>query len=393
MFLSTDVEKKVAALITPLSTHHFFVALLLVILITKGQSQQQATLFMIDASAAPESNSNLQYHLCGLGTRELVSHTTLQLSGGVHHLHEGSFCLLQNLENFTIQGQQTQPKTVIYCESETDMRRGIAFFNISSLHLSHFDIVNCGREIPSGLPGHVNNTFGYLGPLQKAVVIITHSTSILVENVSVDRCLGFAVLLINPLGNTVIEGLSVTGTTSLALPECTQPLGRSDMLCSGSGLVVIFSDTNITEHVVNITGNNHTFLFIRNCSFINNTNWIPIKPALETFNIFRVAFDTKPILTVGGLSFVLYTGQRSYFVDVKVSDTSILSNTGNTANIGILHYNTIKTSKTQLERLDVSENKVHGADDTGSGGGAGLLITLLLFFDSLNSFPQSQEDL
>ena len=97
--LSTGVKKKVATLMNPLPAHAVCIALLLFIplLITKGQSQQQATLFMIDASAAPESNSSLQYYLCGLGTRELVSHTTLQLSGGVHYLHEGSFCLLQNL--------------------------------------------------------------------------------------------------------------------------------------------------------------------------------------------------------------------------------------------------------------------------------------------------------
>ena len=44
----------------------------------------------------------LQHHLCGLGTRELVSDTILQLSGGVHDLKEGPFCLLQKHENITI---------------------------------------------------------------------------------------------------------------------------------------------------------------------------------------------------------------------------------------------------------------------------------------------------
>ena len=162
--------------------------------------RRHTTVLTIDASAAPETNSSLQYHLCGLGNRELDSDTTLQLSGGVHHLEEGSFCLLQDLENITIQGQQIQPRTVIYCHSETEMRRGIAFFNISSLHLSHLKIINCGREVPTGLPGHVNNTFAYLGSLQKAVMIITHPINVIVESVRFDRCLGFAMLFINPLG-------------------------------------------------------------------------------------------------------------------------------------------------------------------------------------------------
>ena len=149
------------------------------------------------------------------------------------------------------------------------MRREIAFFNISSLHLSHFDIVNCGREIPSGLPGHINHTFAYLGPLQKAVFIVTHSTNITLEYVSVDRCLGFAALLINPWGRTAIGEFSVLATTSLSLLECKQALERSDMMCSGSGLVVLFSDTNITEQVVDVSGNYKAFLSITNCSFIN----------------------------------------------------------------------------------------------------------------------------
>ena len=391
--LSRCVDKKVATSMNPLSAYTFFTALLLFVrlLITKGQSQQQATLFMIDASAAPESNSSLQYHLCGLGTRELVSHTTLQLSGGVHHLHEGSFCLLQNLENFTIQGQQTHPKTVIYCQSETDMRRGIAFFNISSLHLSHFDIVNCGREIPSGLPGHVNNTFAYLGPLQKAVLIVTHSTNITIEYVSVDRCLGFAFFLINPQGKTSIEEFSVLATTSLGLLECKEALKRSDMMCSGSGLVVIFSDTNITEQVVDVTDNYKAFLSITKCSFNNNTNWIPVNRLIQLFTSLRVAFETRRILMTGGLSIVVYTGQKGYLVDVKVSDTSILLNTGNIANFGILHYNTIQTCRAQLERLVVSENRVLGVRETSSG--AGLFIALILFFDSLNSVAQYQGDI
>ena len=52
----------------------------------------------LDASAAPDSNTSLQHHV---GTRELVSDTILQLSGGVPH-HGSSFCLLQKLENITI---------------------------------------------------------------------------------------------------------------------------------------------------------------------------------------------------------------------------------------------------------------------------------------------------
>ena len=101
------------------------------LLITKAYSQQPIIL-NIDVDSDQDSNSSLQYYLCGTGIQELVSDTTVQLSRGVHHLEEDSFCLLQNLENISIQGQQeTQPcrRTVIYYRSENETRRGIAFFN------------------------------------------------------------------------------------------------------------------------------------------------------------------------------------------------------------------------------------------------------------------------
>ena len=318
-------------------------------------TENTKTLLSIDASASPDSNTSLQHHVCGLGTRELVSDTILQLSGGVHHLKEGSFCLLQNLENITIQGQQTQPRTEIYCQSETELRRGIAFFNISSLRLSHLQIINSGREVPSGLPGHVNSTFAYLGPLQKAVVIITHSTNIAVENVSIDRCFGFGMLFINPLWHTTIQNLSVSGTNSQSLSGCTHLLERSDMLCSGSGVVFIFSDTDITQRLVEY-GNNcaAAFLSIVTCSFFNNTNMLPTDPLLDLLHTVTGGYSTQRILLTGGFSIAVYMGQRSYIVNTTIINTTIISNTGNLANFIVLSYNTIRTCKTQGEAQDYS---------------------------------------
>ena len=385
-FYATGIGKRVAILSYPLSAP-FLTLLFISLLFTKACAQEQATLLVIDANATPQNNSSLQYHLCGPGNGELDSDTTLQLSGGVHLLEEGPFCLLQNLKNFIIEGQATQPRTVIHCRSETEMRRGIAFFNISGFHLSHLQIVNCGREIPSGLPGHVNNTFVYLGPLQKAVIIISHSTNITTESFDVYECLGFGLLFINPLGYTVIRKVSVSETTSQRLSNCTKPLERNDTLCGGSGVVVIFSDTNITEQLVE---NDKVFLSIMNCSFVNNTNLMPANSVLELLNIIIVAYDTQPILMTGGLSFVVYTGQRGYFVDVDISDTSVLSNTGNVGNFAVLHYNTIHKSTTKLERMILSDNKVFGVVETRRGGG--IMILVILFFDSLNSLPQFQRN-
>ena len=383
LWISTYARSKV----TTFTEQLFFI--LLVSFLLSILPQLNATLLIVDASAAPETNSSLQYHLCGLGNRELDSDTTLQLSGGVHHLEEGSFCVLQNLENFTIQGQQTQPRTVIYCHSETEMRRGIAFFNISSLQLSHLEIINCGREVPTGLPGHVNSTFAYLGPLQKAVMITTHSTDITVKSVSFDTCVGFAVLFINPLGETVISNVSVTGTNNPGISECTEPLERRDMLCSGSGVVFIFNDTDITQNMVKLRNHYAVSLSLINCTFFNNTNLLPTYPLLDLLHAVTSGYSTQPLLLTGGFSLAVYIGQRNFFVDAKLTNTNFLSNTGNLANLIVVHYNTIRMSKIRLDGVMVRDNIAVG--NTGRGGG--LLIVGALFLDSLNSFPHYPDDI
>ena len=358
------------------------------LLFTNAHAKQHATVLMIDASAAPETNSSLQYHLCGLGNRELDSDTTLQLSGGVHHIEEGSFCLLQNLKNITIRGQQTQPRTVIYCHSETEMRRGIAFFNISSLQLSHLEIINCGREVPTGLPGHVNNSFAYLGPLQKAVMIITHSTNVIVGSVSFDRCLGFAMLFINPLGQIVISNVSVTGTSSQGLSQCTQPLERRDMLCSGSGFVFIFNDTDITEKVAG-RGNNTASLILINCYFFNNTNMVPTHFVGEVFGVLAAGSTAKRIPLNGGFSIFFAMAQKGYFVKTKFINSTIFSNTGNIGNVVVLYYNMIHMSKTVLDGVVFKNNKAVGIN----GRGGGVVVVGAVFHDSLGSFQHSQKDI
>ena len=359
------------------------------LLFTIAHAKQHATVLMIDASAAPETNSSLHYHLCGLGNRELDSDTTLQLSGGVHHLEEGPFCVLQNLENFTIRGQQTQQGTVIYCgHSETEMRRGIAFFNISSLHLSHLEIINCGREVPTGLPGHVNNTVSYLGPLQKVVMIITHSTNVTVESVSFDRCFGFAMLFINPLGQTLISNASVTGTSSQGLSECTQPLERKDMLCSGSGFVFIFNDTDITERITGRGRDYTVFLTLINCYFFNNTNMVPTHFLGEIFGVLAAGSTAKRLPMNGGFSIFLAMAQKGYFVYAKFINSTIFSNTGNIGNV-VLYYNMIHMSKTVLDGVVLKNNKAVGIYSRGGG----VAVVGALFHDSLGSFQHSQKDI
>ena len=156
------------------------------------------------------------------------------------------------------------------------------------------------------------------------------------------------------------------------------------MLCSGSGVVFIFSDTDITERM-DKRGNFTVSLSISGCSFLNNTNLIPI---LIQANTFSFGFATQRISLTGGCSIAVYIGQRGFFVDTKVTNTVILTSTGNLANFVVMYYNTIRMSKTRLIGLVFSDNTCQGL----WGRVAGLAIIEVLFTDSLNSYPQLHED-
>ena len=115
------------------------------------------------------------------------------------------------------------------------------------------------------------------------------------------------MLFVNPLGKTVTKEVSITGTTTQGLSECTQPLERRDMLCAGSGVVFVFNDTNITDKLVKTNYHYTASLLLTGCSFFNNTNLVPINLLLELVNIFHVG--TQRILLIGGFSIALGMGQ------------------------------------------------------------------------------------
>ena len=349
----------------------------------------QAELIQIDATAVLQSNSSLEYHLCEAG-EELQSGTTLQLSLGTHTLGEGPFCLLQNLENITIQGgrqDSTDSTTVIQCSDDSNIRRGIAFFNITNLRIEGVRITNCGREVPSGLPGYVNETYTFMGPQQRAVLIFTHCTDMSLENVAIDMCYGFGLVAINPLGEATIERVSITNTDSRNMAGCSNPRFRTDTYCAGSGAVFVYADTNITQSLVD-TEQTSTTLRLIECTISNNINLLSDQLFSSIFSTLVTSFDTVPILMMGASGLTVYLGQLQYFVDVSIINSTLEQNSGTFGSMLLIHYNTIRNSKTCLDGVTVADNNAVVLER-----GGGLFIQVSLFFNSLNSLPQYPNDI
>ena len=72
---------------------------------------------------------------------------------------------------------------------------------------------------------------------------------------------------------------------------------------------------------------------------------------------------------------------------MKITDTIVMSNRGNSANFIVLTYNTLGMTTTQLEGVEVSDNKLLGIWGTSPG----LVVLEAMFLDSLGTYMQSRE--
>ena len=319
----------------------------------------------------------LQWYLCDTGLR---SNLVIDISAGTYTINGGPFCIIRNQKNITLRGE---PGTEIRCSDEG---RGMAFFNINNLKFENLVFSNCGMVVPSVFPGDghvtVNNTYTYLGPMQRAVLLLLHCTNITLENVTIDKSHGFGVLAINPMQKTVARNVLIKSTNSLGPADSCN---FTDMYCSGSGAVFLYADTDITHSRIEP---GQTFsLDVINCSFTNNTNTLPPSLLLELINTLVTAIQTQPIFLSGGSGLAVYLGQLEYHVNVRIINSTVQYNTGNISGILLMHHNSLCNSKIQMDGVLVSHN------NNKYGWGGGMSITVTLFLDFLKHFPHYQPEL
>ena len=319
----------------------------------------------------------LQWYLCDTGLR---SNLVIDISAGTYTINGGPFCIIRNQKNITLRGE---PGTEIRCSDEG---RGMAFFNINNLKFENLVFSNCGMVVPSVFPGDghvtVNNTYTYLGPMQRAVLLLLHCTNITLENVTIDKSHGFGVLAINPMQKTVARNVLIKSTNSLGPADSCN---FTDMYCSGSGAVFLYADTDITHSRIEP---GQTFsLDVVNCSFTNNTNTLPSSLLFKLVNTLVTAFQTQPILLSGGSGLAVYLGQLEYHVNVRIINSTVQYNTGNVSGMLLVHYNSLCNSKIQMDGVLVS----HNSNTNEWGGGMSIIVTL--FLDFLKHFPHYQPEL
>ncbi len=325
-----------------------------------------------------DSNATLTHYLCNAADT-LQPNTTMQLKSGVYVLEDGPMCRIENLTDLTIRGTGDQSEqTVIACRGGDDATlRGIAFSNVTNLRIENLRIEDCGTEIPNDLPEITYSTFVLFGPGQKAVLLFTHCLNLYLEEVTLDRCYGVAIVGINVMGTVELNQVTIQNTDNFRHPLCNEI--PEDLSCSGSGAAFVYSDNNYTETL----GENVT-LSVSRSLFVNNTNIVPLSPFLQLYISVRAAFRSDPVLFTGASGLGVYSSQKYYSVDFNMASTTVENCGGVVGGVVLFNYNTVMKTQYRIENSIIKHNWLAQVVELR---GAGLLLIFAIYLDHLGRFP------
>ena len=186
--------------------------------------------------------SDLNNSLCGSNDSSVLpAGTQLLLSTDVHHiLSSSSFCLVSNTSNITLRSLSSIIPATITCESHQNnsfASVGFGFYNVSVLSIENVHITKCGGLMPSTSTLYPNDTSFYFHESQSVTLLISYSSNIMMSNVIINNYYGFAVLLINPNNNSILNNVNISDSSGGK--QCSKNFSLS---CGGSGLILYFSN-------------------------------------------------------------------------------------------------------------------------------------------------------
>ena len=253
---------------------------------------------------------------------------TLVLSSTVNYsLLNNSFCIVQNSTDITITSSLSNRPAHIVCNHGDNS--GFGFFNVSNLRLLGLTLIHCGGEIkiPANVKNFTNISDLYIEPHQRAVILISHCRTVMVQKVSVyGLYFGFAVLMVNALGTYNMTNIAVSNTEKIN--ECRNVNTSVDFSCSGSGIVFVYMPNNFS------VGTEHVMLFLSSVRLYNNSNFYSFKESIAdkyTSLVFKA-----PIVSGAGLTFIFFS--NVHLVQVWVTELNASNNTASHAGAVLMIY-------------------------------------------------------
>ena len=304
------------------------------------------------------------------------------LSPGVHLVDQGDPCVIRNTNNLTIRGangHRDAERTEIRCSSNV-LGRNFIFLNITGLRIANVKVTNCGRVLPDDLPNYVNGSNIYFGPGQKGVFLFAYISNLTLDHVIVDHCFGYGFIGVNVDSNTLLQSVTVTNTDNFENIFCIVP--ASDLSCSGSGAVFLFSDL--------ISGDrrpSYSTLTVTNSSFEQNENRIPLSYFVTVFASVRSSYKTERLALTGATGLAVYALQRGYHVDVQVTGSKFAYNDGYSGSLVMVAYNTIRDISFQVDDCEFIGNI--GRLESRGGG---MIFLQINYIDALQTYLNYPDD-
>ena len=285
---------------------------------------------------------NLEFYLChSEGQGKLRPGTILSLDPSVTHRISlsGGFCVLRNMSNLTVMSGNDILYANISCSVTSpdvfsiQTARGFAFLGGSHVKIQQINLMQCGGPLSSSFFHNDSSLPAYFGLYQSVALFFTHTFNLSLINVTISEYYGFAIAAINPLGDTLFEGIEIHNALSHNLPVCTQERHiRGNYSCYGSGLLIYNHDGCLIKHDKRETCHpSQNNIVIKRSYFYENTNFLFDYVCI--LNVFQ--FQASRAHIVSGPALTVYATQHQFNSSVLLTDSSIYGNIGQIAG-GIL---------------------------------------------------------
>ena len=314
--------------------------------------------------------NELEQFLC-YNDPPVVGDTLVVLYTNITHYISGnvSFCMINTTYSLNITSNSSGP-AIINCNQTGNHLQcpttGFSFINVHSLTLQRLVFAGCGGFLKNSTIIDVINSTAYpfhFTQYQSAVLLSRLINILLIENVTITSCYGFAILAINPM-NATMNGLTI----SVSIEYFDRVISEL-----GSGALLYFTHDDIND--------THTVI-------INNSLITKNIGDSDTKHFLKYSQNQNSVLSAAGLT-VLYT-QTNYSADVSIFKTNITRNFGNV--LFFLHYKT-NYGRTVFDQVSFVSNFASSVAllimiDV-SDASSPLLINSSLFNDTVLYKPQS----
>ena len=320
----------------------------------------------IDVTSIDVGNSDeLLYRLCS--TSSPGDSTVLYLMEKRYTLEPLGFCVIRDVSNMRLESLTGHSTVNCLSQKSGDNCTGFGFVNVTNITITGVHFIGCGSTLTKEAVIMINDTHPHIGYLQKAVLIFNHCYNITLKHVSIQSYSGYAIMMMNPLGHSLMHKVNVSNGVSANHQSCLR--SKAIFLCAGSGIMCVLKDTTSTINIDPI------YVTLSESSFKFNMNIIYEVPRLD---IADGNSCTLPLIGASALSLVF---NQTFHATFSCENTTFKDNFGTIAGSllimyfnGMLHSQALFTNASFLDTSLVSKTK--------QLGGSGIAVFSLPCFTS-----------